>query len=366
MTNSDRPLMIFHAPYPLDPDATSASGLRPVHMQEAFESIGYRVVTVTGTHDERRRRINQVRARIDKGLSVKFVYSEASTQPMGLGQPASFAMSFHRDMAFLKYCRDRKIPVGLYYRDVYWRFPNYADLVSQPQRAFRRWRYRADLRGYRHSVDRLYLPSLRMAPYLPEANRTQALALPPGGTPLDTPRPKAGPISLVYVGGISSYYRMHEALRGVELAQDARLTLCTRKSEWTTFSPSYDAVKGEATNVVHCSGGQLAKLYAQAHLGLLLMEPINYREFAVPFKLFEYLGRGKPVVATRGTLAGDFVSENGVGWAIPYRGESLAELLNLLAANPAELDAMQDRVERLRTDHSWEARARQVAEDLTL
>ena len=107
--------------------------------------------------------------------------------------------------------------------------------------------YRVDLRGYRSSVDRVYLQSLRMAKYLPEENQSQVLALPPGAEIVETATPASGPISLLYVGGIGdAYYRMQEALRGVELARDARLTLCTRENEWAEVKPLYAEVLGAA------------------------------------------------------------------------------------------------------------------------
>ena len=99
--------------------------------------------------------------------------------------------------------------------------------------------------------------------------------------------------------------------------------------------------------MVHRSGDGLSGLYEDAHLGVLFMEPVEYRDFVLPFKLFEYLGRGKPIVATAGTLVGDFVAEHGIGWAIPYRAESLAELLDRLSEDPKELQEMQDRVRDL-------------------
>lgn len=361
-----RRAMIFHVPYPLNPDATSASGIRPVRMRRAFEALGYEVLEVSGKHPQRRSRIRDLKRLIRDGKRIDFVYSEASTQPTGLGEKVTAATSVTRDIGFLRFCRRAGIGVGLYYRDVYWRFPEYGTRMPRWYRSFLLTRYRADLRGYRSAVDVLYLQSLRMAEHLPVANRGQVRTLPPGAERVEVGSPVSGPVSLLYVGGIGdAYYRMHEAFRGVGLAADARLVVCTRESEWRDVEAGYASVRGPESQVVHRSGEQLDELYADAHLGVLFMEPVAYRDFVLPFKLFEYVGRGKPIVATEGTLVGDFVTEHGIGWAVPYRAESLAELLDRLDADPEELHAMQERVRVLRESHSWEARAQQVADDLT-
>ncbi|WP_217584407.1 glycosyltransferase [Microbacterium sp. GbtcB4] len=358
--------MIFHVPYPLNPDATSASGIRPMRMRWAFEALGYEVLEVSGKHPQRRRRITELKRLIQDGKRIDFVYSEASTQPTGLGEKITPATSVTRDIGFLRFCRRAGIGVGLYYRDVYWRFPQFGSRMPRWYRSLLLTRYRADLRGYRSAVDVLYLQSVRMADHLPVANRGQVRTLPPGAERVEVGSPGSGPLSLLYVGGMGdAYYRMHEAFRGVGLASDARLVVCTRESEWRDVEAGYAAVKGPESQVVHRSGKQLDELYADAHLGVLFMEPVAYRDFVLPFKLFEYVGRGKPVVATEGTLVGDFVTEQGIGWAVPYRAEALAELLDRLNADPEQLRAMQERVRELRDSHSWEARARQVADDLT-
>lgn len=362
MTNSRS--MIFHVPFPLNPEAMSASGIRPVKLRRAFEAIGYTVHEISGHHPERRERMRELRARIADGLSIDFVYSEAATTPTGLGEKVTPATSLTRDVRFLRFCRKVGIPVGLFYRDIYWQFEEYANRVGQPYTTLLRWRYRADLRGYRTAVDRIYLPSMRMADYLPRANQPQAAALPPGSERVDSPSPDSGP-SLLYVGGTGGYYRLEEAVRGVELASAARLVLCTHEKQWEASAAEYADVLGPSTRVVHQSGSGLEALYADAHVGMLFMEPIEYREFAAPMKLYEYLGHGKPIIATAGSLAGTFVEENGIGWSIPYDAESLARLLDELAADPAELAAKTERARRVREEHTWEARATQVARDLT-
>ena len=355
--------IIFHVPFRLNPDAVSASGIRPVQMRRAFEELGYDVHEVQGTHAERRAQIRQLTQAIHRGKRFDFVYSEAATTPTGLGEPVTAATSLRRDVDFLRQCRRAGIPVGLFYRDIYWQFDEYATRVGQPYATVLRWRYRADLRGYRSAVDRIYLPSMRMAEYLPKANQAQAAELPPASDIVDSPLAHGDP-SLFYVGGTNDYYRMEETIRGVALSANARMTICTRENEWRQNRDRYLDVLTSRISVVHKSGSELEALYADANLGSLLMEPIEYREFAAPLKLYEYLGHGKPIIATEGTLAGDFVITHGIGWAIPYRADALAALLDTLSAEPHLVAAVHQRVREVRHRHTWRARAEQVASDL--
>ena len=76
--------MIFHAPFPLQPDRVAASMLRPVAMRRAFTSLGYRVMEVTGYAVQRRRAMSWVHAAIAAGARPEFVYGENATIPNAL------------------------------------------------------------------------------------------------------------------------------------------------------------------------------------------------------------------------------------------------------------------------------------------
>lgn len=364
----NRPVIIFHVPFALNPAAKSASGIRPVRMRQAFEAIGYRVIEVSGRHAERKQIMRTLRRDITAGLSVDFVYSEAATTPTGLGEKVTPATSLTRDISFLRFCRRRGIPVGLFYRDVYWRFPIYDEVVKWPLSAGLRWRYRADLRGYRRAGIDVYLPSLAMAEHVPIIDTKRFRALPPGGRVAECSIPSAGSrpgLRLLYVGGLGSNYRLHESVRAVAEHREASLTICTREAEWDQRATEYPFGSGSGISVVHRSGDALDALYRETDICLLAVEPIAYWGFAVPVKLLEYLGHGKPVVASEGTYSADFVREQGIGWVVRYGTDELQRLLDRLAEHPEEVAEKAARAREVREEHTWEARARQVVEDLT-
>jgi glycosyltransferase involved in cell wall biosynthesis len=121
----------------------------------------------------------------------------------------------------------------------------------------------------------------------------------------------------------------------------------------------------ENISIVHKNGDELHELYKKADIAMLYVKPQEYREFAAPVKLYEYIGEGKPIIASKGTLAGSFVLENDVGWSVEYTKEACTDLLNFLQTYSVELKIKQENIQKIALKHTWRARAMQVAEDLT-
>ena len=114
--------MIFHFPLPLDSNAKSASGIRPLRMIAAFESLGYKVVLVTGYFSERKDCIAKIKEKIRRGRKYDFVYSESSTMPTTLTERNHLPLHPFLDWFFFRFCNKKGIPIGLSYRDIYWKF----------------------------------------------------------------------------------------------------------------------------------------------------------------------------------------------------------------------------------------------------
>ena len=157
------------------------------------------------------------------------------------------------DAGFLRYCRRRGIPTGLFYRDIYWQFPEYLKAVHPLVALGTRFFYRRDLRLYRRALTRIFLPSDRMARYLPPGNRAQCTALPPGSASIDEERIPHSGIDLLFVGSLGDYYRAHECVRGVALALQAHLAICTREAQWQALKHEYEDLLAGSTDVVHRS-----------------------------------------------------------------------------------------------------------------
>jgi glycosyltransferase involved in cell wall biosynthesis len=356
---------VFHHPHALEPGGARASVVRPFRMLEAFQSLGYEVDCVTGTARERAQAMRTVEQRLQAGAQYAFLYAESSTEPTLLTEPHHLPLHPLLDFSFMARLKAKGVPLGLFYRDVYWRFPSYG--LSLP--AWKRWgaqaMYRYDLWQYRRLLDHLYLPALAMAPYLPWPLNAQVSALPPGHVPARAPAPRQGPgLNLLYVGGLGQHYQLHALFEAVNQVPGVNLTVCTRVAEWQAVGAQYPMGTDARIQVVHASGDALQALYAQADVCMLAVKPSPYWQFAAPVKLFEYIGMERPIVASQDTLPGRLVQELGVGWTVPYEVEPLRGLLQRLSASAAERLACQAQTRRVAARHTWQARAQQVVADL--
>ena len=364
MTTLSAPVMVFHVPFSLNPASTSASGIRPVKMRRAFEEAGYEVLEVSGNHEQRRRQIKKLSRQIAAGLRPDFVYSESATTPTGLGEKVTRHTSWSRDIRFLRFCRKKRIPVGLFYRDIYWVFPSFRDSLPRALYSLMVSRYKADLRGYKKGVDVLFIPSEGMIDFIPLRGNAKYHPL-PSGTEVTESEISGKDVSVIYVGGIGDNYRMQEAFIGTETAvsHGARVsfTVCTREEEWEREKETYASAYGDCVSVVHKSGADLEVIFDESAVGSLFVEPSQYRNFAVPMKLFDYIGHGLAVIASDGTLAAEIVREWGIGWTIPYSAEAWSTLLERLYTKPEELAEKRRTVLRVAAKQRWVDRAREVA-----
>lgn len=361
--------IVFHHPLPIVPEGASGSQVRPYRMLHAFRDLGYDVRVVAGTAAQRRRAIASVDAELRKGTRFAFAYGESSTMPTALTEPHHLPVRPFMDFAFFRRLRGAGTPVGLFYRDVHWRFDEYRRRVPWYKRAAAVTFYNYEWQLYRQSLDHLFLPSLRMAQALPSVWPEQRLsALPPGCELTEesatTDSSLAGKLRLLYVGGVTPpHYDLKPMIDVVARTPGITLTLCCRAEEWTLASSYYGTVPGECVEVVHAMGRFLDAHYAAADAFLLYWRPDEYLDFAMPVKVLEAIGHRLPVITTAGTEAARFIEQEGVGWVVATDAE-LESLLSRLRTDRRPLAEKRAALKASRERNSWQARARCVAEIL--
>jgi hypothetical protein len=356
--------VIFHHPLPIVCGAAAASGIRPLRMIEALRAIGFEVDVVAGYSEERSRAIAGIDTKLRAGERYAFAYAESSTEPTLLTDRHHLPLRPWLDFGLLSRLKRYGTPIGLFYRDIYWRFPGYGLALPAWKRTGAKLCYRYDLWQYRRLVKRLYLPSMAMAPHVPWIDKDRFSALPPGCVDRVPPRRPGARLRLLYVGGLGEHYRMHALMRALHVLPDIDLVICTRAAEWAAKRHEYPLPVAGNVRVEHRAGEQLAELFEHADIGVICVEPQPYWDFAAPLKLYEYLGAERPVLASEGTLAGRFTASEGIGWSVPYDTSQIVALLRRLAADRSLLDDKICAARRAKPQHTWEARARQVAADL--
>ena len=168
----------------------------------------------------------------------------------------------------------------------------------------------------------------------------------------------------MYVGGVGGNYDLRPLLKAVAQCPSVHLTVCCRPSDWQSVKDSYSVILTPNVTVVHRTPEQLPTEYAAADLFTLFFHG-GYWDFAVPFKLFEAVGYGIPLIAAEETWCGNFIKDNHIGFVIPHRRDGLIQLLEEIHKNPAVLQEYRDSLNVLAPHHTWKSRAQKVADELT-
>ncbi|MBQ6440301.1 MAG: glycosyltransferase family 1 protein [Mogibacterium sp.] len=358
---------IFHYPGPIQENPSSGSAVRPNRMLNAFKAIGYEVEEVTGFSKERAEKIKEVRKKIRNGVKYNFVYSENTSMPTAMADSDHVPRHPVMDEVFLRKCRKAGIPVGLFYRDAYWQFPLYKESVKWFVPMVTIPIYKNELKGYRKCTDVLFVPSNEFAEAIGYKGRYQEL--PPGGDPIsineDTERTDDR-IRIFYVGGVSGLYDITVPVQIISEFPEYRLTVCCAEKDWEANETLKGIVaKIDNISVIHKKKHELGPFYIQADIAMAFFERNAYRDLAMPVKLFEYIGYGKPVIATAGTAAGRYIKDNDIGWAIDFDSEQLRTLLRSLAKDRNIIRTKTDKTIAVAPGNTWEARAQMVVKTLT-
>ena len=363
--------VIFHHPGPVIADGKSGSQVRPYRLLDAFYKSGFEVEAVVGYGAERRRAINRIIADLAKGRRFEFLYSEARSIPTLLTERNRLPAYPILDFRFLSRIRAAKIPLGLFYRDVFWRFQAYRTMLPLAGRMLTVPLYWYDWWWYRHVVDHLFLPSRGMAAHLPTAwPASRISALPPGCIPTGrehlqvSKHDKSRNLQLLYVGGIQPpTYDLRPLFECVAQVGSLRLIVCCRLDEWVKWQDYYAHLVCDRVEVVHVFGNALANLYLDADVFALLRSPDAYLDFAVPVKLFEAIGYALPIVTTAGTEAARLVSEQDLGWVVASPSE-LAALLTKIAEDRDLVREKAASVLLAAQQQSWRSRVHEIAKQL--
>ena len=365
---------IFHIPNYIDPNSKSGSSLRPKKMIQGFKENGYIVDCVMGYGKERKIQIEHIKDNIRKGVKYDFLYAESSTMPTLLTEKNHVPRYPMLDFKFFKFCKAHNIRIGLFYRDIQWKFSVYKDNVSWYKKCISIPFYRYDLLQYKNLLDTFYLPTDEMKKYLTENDKLlkKTKILMPGceddkellvkTEKIDLP---LKPLKILYVGGIDRIYDLKIFVETVsQMREEVEVYICCRENEWKTSKGLYEPFMGENIKIIHKSGKELDDYYEKTDLCCAFAGVGEYMKMAMPVKIFEYLGKTIPIVATKGTAAGEFVENSGIGWSINYDIQSLKKCLKNIIQNPQVLEEKRKRELEIKSCHTWKARAHQVIEDL--
>lgn len=367
--------MIFYHPVPIKEEGSSnrASQLRPAKMLAAFKNIGVIVDEVNGYGRERNRSIQSIKSNVENGMKYDFAYGENTTLPFALNERDHIPRCPFLDYSFFAWLKRENIPFGCFYRDVYWKFPEFRKDVT-----FFKWAvplpfHYLDFYMLKKYSSVIFLPSLEMKEYLPfNSVKNNYAALPPGceiseRLAASNSRQPGKTINFFYVGGVTPpNYDMTPMFSFFsQPRQNLTFTLACRKEEWDALSEASFLQDHDQVILLHKTSNELSSHWGKASIFLALWGNVAYHNFAMPYKIFEAIGRCLPIITTSGTAAGAFVEKHGFGWAIEPKPSALENLVEQILTFPEMLREKRHKILCEQNKHTWEARAEEALSIIT-
>ena len=345
MTRARPSRILLLAMYPLDRGLWGATA-RITQIREALARLSDLQV-VSGTRAQRAGRLARLVTR--GGLRhLDGIYVENATSLPG---PA--------DLAFVALARLAGVPVVTYVRDAQQLFPEYFRATGLKRRLSRA----------------LFLPVTRILIAL--SSRTtfpsEGLAaavnghsdrelLPPGTRLADAPPLDPAARCLLFIGGLRVPAHGADILfEGIRLAREqgnvVDLLCVTRPGEEPTGPlPAW-------ARVVHAEGEEIDALLPGVLASITPRRRTPYNDLAVPIKVMEYLGFGRPLIVTDATEQARIVRDAGCGVVVPDTSEGIADGIRQVAtADPTTLARWARAAGEAARANAWEARARRVLE----
>jgi len=355
--------IIYHHPAPLG-GLHSGSVVRPQMMRQALINQGHELFEITGERNERQKKFLELKFRIRNGEKYDYFYSESTTLPLNLRIIQifkGFKIYFPEllDQAILKYLQKENIKGGYFLRDIHWDFSNEInDKVNVIKGAYIHFFQsifgRMHLQFLKKNRILLFVPSLLFGNYIRKKIGWDFHVLRPGANIFchHSRLPAEDYIGLMYVGGVAGGYDPRLFLKAVSFGSNARLVLCTRKTEWEAGTFSFQP---EKVKIIHASGKELEPYYENSHIGVYTPPPFGYAKMAFSIKIAEYIGQGLPIICYRHTTVSDFVEEHQIGWTMDYDLDSIQKTISFIFDNPDDYKLKQKNVLKLQKEFTWES-----------
>ena len=343
----------------LDGIGNSGSSVRPQKMYNAFKKLGVNIKLLACQQNkvkDRRKAVKNIIKWLDD-QRPDICYIESPSGPIFSGIDLKLIRKIHR----------MNIPIGYFYRDAFWLFPEkQVGLRWWKRGIIRRMNIRA-LHTIEKNCDIVYVPTASSRNLYRDFKFKKCELLPPASDIVIRENIKSiYKYTCIYVGGVSYDYGtdiLIDAFKMLNKKDDKyRLILICRPTEYNSFFP--EPLNYSWLNVVHAEGNELQKYYSEASIGIMPAHKTPYLNTAMSVKIFEYLGYGLPIISTDTTEMGKFIRENKVGLVCDDTPESLAAAIEKFFNN-CDKEALKKNVDAVAEQNSWVCRARQVIDELT-
>lgn len=336
----------------------SGSGVRPTRIYRAFLESGYEVMLLSGHQMDK-----------DRKCKIKKLLSELTYNKPDLCyiESPTYPIMRHSDRRLIRKIHKMGIPIGYFYRDFYWKFPEQfprrSSIIGKIKDLVLDFlQYLTD--ELLHKCDIVYFPSQAAADLYCYKNKH---ILPPAGQNNLLKNREANKVG-IYVGGIIGHYDITVLLNTYDKLYNTdnsfRLLLVCRKSEWDSFD--HPCKFSPWLEVYHISGEELVPLYKRASIAFVTpKKEISYNNMAVSVKVYEYLSFGLPIIAVNCDTISKIIEKEEIGFAVNPNIESFLEAIRTLTKkdvyNIYQYNIKVSLIER----NLWKHRVEKIVKDLS-
>ncbi|WP_302138701.1 hypothetical protein [Halomonas alkalicola] len=356
--------VIFYHPLEIKKSGASGSEVRVRKILNAFISkYGEdNVFIISGNSNKKNMLFGHLRELVDKGVHFSYAYSENSNVPSVLADPDHIPRRPLFEFHFFNYLKDRNIPVGMFYRDVYWRHPSYNLMYPGAKGKLLKILHAIELYLYEKKLTCLFLPDVSMNTVLRFSAKIKKVSLPPGVEKVVTPCRKPGaPVeSLLYIGGVNKpLYDLTPLLLFMKKKPGLKLTLCCRKSDYERSKYIHELIPNNV-RVVHKSGSELNDLYESHDAFIIYRRKDVYHDITLPVKIYECAGHGIPIFIYGDSLDATHVNSKNLGFS--FSSEEELDMLIKHGFTRLFYDALGNSA----TENSWLERVEVIERALCL
>lgn len=266
------------------------------------------------------------------------------------------------DLLFLGVARLRQIKVLTYIRDAYQLFPEYY-VADSVKRRVSRAAFLPAFRSLALVSSIVAFPSRGLARAVLGDARSRSIALlPPGAQVSQVPPVSPSARAFLYVGSLA-----HAAHGGAILIEAVRLAReGGHEVELICVTPARDEPAGPHPTwlrFVRASRAETEQLLPSVLATVIPRRRTPYNHLAVPIKVLEYLGYGRPLIVTDVEETAAIVRAADCGVVVPDTAEGLAAgIAEVASASADQIRSWGEAARRAAVANSWEVRADRILE----
>ena len=351
--NSSR--IIFLAMYAMD-TVDRGSTVRIHNIHRALSELA-EVDYIHGENGERRRRIRRY-LKSDKLEGASGLYVETCTSWCTL-----------EDLQLMAACRRAGVPVLTWIMDAYPMFPETFGDYPTHKRFIVSILWRLSMWGYTQTSDAIGSQSESFSRLFTYPSHVRRVVLQPGANELTVPPISADAAALMYTGNASqTRFGVDLLVKAVERARETLSELQLLLVCPPTGLPPRELYAGRAwIELLSLQTGEIPDLLPQVRVLVNPLRDAPYHRLQVPTKVMDYLGYGRPILATDLPEIRGVIEDCGAGVLVPDTVEGLAQgIVDLFSTGIDELNQMgANALQAVREKHAWRHRAQQIVEIFT-